>query len=91
VMALQRHEVARMRRGWRAVEVLETAPSGVPELPRLVDLKVNAEKTMRMIDALPAPLRAMVYARDWPAVQQAYPEIVRQAWWAAAKDNWGRR
>ncbi len=80
----------RMRHGWRPVEVPETAPTGIAKLPTLDALKLNCEKTMRMVDALPAPLRDLVHEYDWEAVQARYPDAVRAAWWKAAENNWGR-
>lgn len=80
----------RMRHGWRPVDVPEDAASGVRQLPTLCALKVNCEKLMRMVDALPPDLRAQVHEVDWKTVAALHPEAVRQAWWKAAENNWGR-
>ena len=89
-MTITRAQALRMRHGWHPVDVPDTAPTGIPALPTVCALKLNCEKTMRMIDALPAHLRALVHQHDWKAVEQAYPEAIRAAWWKAAENNWGR-
>lgn len=87
---IPRAAAIKLRRGWRSVDVPETAPSNVRELPTLDRLKFNSEKYCRMVDALPPELRAMVHAHDWQTVSSRYPQAVQAAWWKAAENNWGR-